>query len=114
MKTVEQEIVEKGLTAARITPADIEGAIVREQFHVFDGTTTTVCCLTLRNGFTVIGESACASPENFNAELGQRISRDNAKNKIWSLEGYKLRDKLYRDAVALAEYQRERDEDNGK
>jgi hypothetical protein len=94
METVEEEIQRKGLTAPRITPADIEAAVAKEEYHVFGGSTLTVCCLTLQNGFTVTGESACASPENFNAELGQRIARDNAKQKIWALEGYLLRSKL--------------------
>lgn len=91
---IEQEIQQKGLTAPRITPADIDAAIVSEQYHVFHGTTFTVCLLTLRNGYTVCGESACASPENFNAEIGRKIARENARNKIWALEGYLLRSVL--------------------
>jgi hypothetical protein len=92
---IEQEIQDKGLTAPRITPADIDAAIKAEDFHVFPGSQLTVCCMTLRNGFTVTGESACASPANFNAELGQKIARDNARNKIWPLAGYLLRERLY-------------------
>jgi hypothetical protein len=91
---IEQEIQDKGLTAPRITPERIEQVIVGEDYHVFPGTTLTVCCLTLANGFTVTGESACASPENFDAELGAKIARDNAKQKIWQLEGYALRNQL--------------------
>ena len=93
-KQIEKEIKDKGLTAARVTPEHLEGVIVSERYHVFSGTTFTACLLTLKNGYTVLGESACASPENFNAELGRKIARDNAKNKIWSLEGYLLREKL--------------------
>lgn len=92
---VEAEIKAKGLTAPRITPEDIDKQIVAGAYHVFPGTTTTVCCLTLRNGFTVIGESACADPRNFNEELGRQIAHDNARNKIWALEGYSLRSKLH-------------------
>lgn len=55
----------------------------------------TFCVLKLRNGFTVTGESACASPENFNALLGRRIARENAVQKIWPLLGYALKDQLY-------------------
>jgi len=91
---IEKEIQDKGLTAPRVTPELIESVIVSEQYHVFEGTTFTACLLSLANGYTVIGESACASPENFNAELGRKIARDNAKNKIWQLEGYLLKDKL--------------------
>ena len=54
----------------------------------------TFCVLVLRNGFTVTGESACASPENFNAEIGRRIARENAVAKIWPLLGFRLRDKI--------------------
>ncbi len=91
---IENEIKEKGLTAKRITPEMLDAEITSEQFHVFDGSCLTVCCLTLRNGFTVTGESACASPENFDAELGQKIAKSNARDKIWPLLGFRLRDEL--------------------
>lgn len=81
--------------APRITEDDIDSAIVAEDYHVFPGSCLTVCCLTLRNGFTVTGESACASPANFNAEVGRSIARDNARRKIWALEGYLLRQRLH-------------------
>lgn len=93
-ESVEQEIQRKGLTAARVTPDQVEAAIAGEAYYVFPGTTLTVCCLTLRNGFTVTGESACASPANFDKVLGERIARENAKQKIWALEGYLLRERL--------------------
>lgn len=91
---LEKEIQEKGLTAPRLTPELIDATITGEDYHVFPNTTLTVCCLTLKNGFQVTGESACASPENFNEELGRKIARDNARSKIWALEGYLLKDKL--------------------
>ena len=91
---IEAEIQAKGKTAPRLTPADIDAAIQHEQFHVFPGTTLTVCALTLRNGFIVTGESAAASPENFDQEIGRKIARDNARNKIWAFEGYLLRQRL--------------------
>lgn len=93
-REIETEIQRKGLNAPRLNPELIDSVIVSESYHVFHGTTVTVCCLTLLNGYCVIGESASASPENFNAELGRKIARDNARNKIWSLEGYLLRSKL--------------------
>lgn len=93
-QAIEAEIQEKGLTAKRITPDMLDEEIVREQFHVFDGSCLTVCCLTMKNGFTVTGESACASPENFNAEIGQKIARSNAREKLWPLLGFRLRDLL--------------------
>ena len=94
-QTVESEINDKGLTAPRVTPDQVDGCIVGEDYHVFPGTTVTVCCLCLRNGFTVIGESACASPSNFDPELGRKIARDNARGKIWALEGYALREQIF-------------------
>lgn len=92
---IESEIQAKGLTAPRVTPEMIDGAIVDEAYHVFEGSCLTVCCLTLRNGFTVTGESACASPANFNAELGRKIARGHARDKIWALEGYALKERLF-------------------
>ena len=92
---IEKEIQEKGLTAPRLTPTLIDETIVSESYHVFSDSCMTVCCLTLKNGFNVVGESACASPENFNAEIGERIARDKARGKIWVLEGYLLRQKLF-------------------
>jgi hypothetical protein len=115
---IEQKIQAKGLTAPRVTPADIEANIDSE--HCFtaaqgvagrnlcaedpDGVTglttnsplhlLTFCVLVLKNGFTVTGESACASPENFDAEIGRKIARANAVNKVWPLMGYALRNKL--------------------
>lgn len=94
-ESIEQEIQRKKLTAPRITPADIQSAIKETTYHVFAGSQLTVCCLTLRNGFTVTGESACASPENFDAEIGQRVALANATNKIWALEGYLLKEQLF-------------------
>lgn len=91
---IEAEIRTKGLNAPRVTPADIDAAIVGEAYYVFPGTTLTICALTLRNGFQVTGESASASPENFDAAIGRRIARDNARGKIWALEGYLLRSRL--------------------
>jgi len=92
---IEAEIIAKGLTAPRLKPADIDAKIIHAAYHIFPGTTLTVCCLTLANGFTVTGESAAASRENFDVELGQKIARDNARNKVWALEGYLLKDRLY-------------------
>lgn len=92
---IEKEIVTKGLTAPRITLEHIEQTIIGEEYKVFEHTNLTVCMLVLRNGFTVSGESACASPENFDAELGKKISRQKAKDKIWMLEGYLLKQTLF-------------------
>ena len=63
----------------------------------------TFCVLTLRNGFTVTGESACASPENFDAEIGRKIARENAVAKVWPLMGYALRQHLHNMEMVDAE-----------
>lgn len=91
---LEQEIQDKNLNAPRLTPELIRSVIVSSDYHIFKDTCLTVCCLTLENGFTVTGESACASPENFDKEIGEKIAYGNARDKIWALEGYLLKDKL--------------------
>ena len=93
--SIEKEIQDKGLNAPRLTPDLIDTKIVGCTFHVFKDSCLTVCCMTLQNGFTVTGESACASPENFDIELGEEIAYKNARDKIWMLEGYLLKQRLY-------------------
>jgi hypothetical protein len=107
---IEAEIQAKGLTAPRVTPSSIEARIANEYyFTAQDGVNgaygspreapdalglLTLCVLVMANGFTVIGKSACASPENFDLELGRKIARQDAVNQLWPLEGYLLREKL--------------------
>lgn len=111
-KQIEQEIQDKGLNAPRLTPDHIDSKIKAIRYLTGDvspafatedcfakedkGTPClTICILTLENGFTVTGESACTSPENFNAKIGQKIAYSNAREKIWMLEGYLLKEKLH-------------------
>jgi hypothetical protein len=119
-QAIEQEIQAKGKPFPRVTPADIEANIASEHyFTAMDGVAgagnadeddcndqtlelLTFCVLVLRNGFTVTGESTCASPENFDAEIGRKVARQNAVQKIWPLMGYQLRDQLH----AVAEKER--------
>ena len=104
----------KADVAPRVTPADIEANITSEHFFTpreaceaqQPGSTwpdslglLTICVLVLKNGFTVTGESACASAANFNADIGKSIARANAVAKIWPLMGYELRSKLTTPAV---------------
>ena len=110
---IEQEIQSRGLTAPRVTLADIEANIVGAYYFngedaargavdsgVIDSGDAdalrllTFCVLVLLNGFTVTGESACVSPENFDSELGRKIARQNAIDKVWPLMGYALRERL--------------------
>lgn len=112
---IENEIRAKGKTAPRVTPADIEASIASERYFTaedgalgasHDGmcftdhdipaplSLLTFCVLVLRNGFMVTGESACVSPESFDAEIGKKVARANAIEKVWPLLGYALRDRL--------------------
>lgn len=93
-QAIEAEIQSKNLNAPRLSPERIDAVIVDEDYYVFPGTTLTVCCLKLLNGFAVTGESVAVSLENFNAELGRKIARSHARDKIWKLEGYLLREQL--------------------
>ena len=93
-KQIEEEIKSKNLNAPRVTPEIIESKIKKCEFHKLTEV-LTVCVITLENGFTVTGESACASPENYDKELGEKISRMNAVGKIWTLESYLLKQKLF-------------------
>ena len=120
-ESIEQEIQAKGKTAPRVTPADIEANIACEHYFTAGQGVLgnidvvpdedqldilellTFCVLVLRNGFTVTGESACASPENFDAEVGRKIARQNAVQKIWPLLGYELRSQLARPVLTEAD-----------
>ena len=122
-QSIEQDIQSKNLNAPRITPDHIDSVI--QSVHFFtagDGYAgalasseefnslpegerfinppqqldlLTFCVIVLKNGFTVTGESACASPDNFDAEIGKKVAYQNAREKIWELEGYLLKQKLY-------------------
>ena len=94
-QAIEQEIQAKGLNAPRLTPESIDAVIVGETFTTLPSGKVMVCELTLRNGFTVRGEAATVSKANFDEEIGQRISRDNARSKVWEMEGYLLQERLY-------------------
>lgn len=112
-----EAIVQTGASLyPRVMPADVEANIVSEHYftaaqgvtgaHMADIphspipgaleplTLLTFCVIVLRNGFTCTGESACVSPENFNGDIGRKIARANAFNKIWPLMGYALKEQL--------------------
>ena len=116
--SIESQIQARGLTAARVTPDDIEANIASEHyFTAYEGylgaapkpgrydpevdpasldtlKLLSFCVLVLRNGFTVTGESACVSPENYDREIGLAIARKNAVEKIWPLMGYALKEQV--------------------
>lgn len=78
--------------APRVTLESMEAKIAEEEYLTKG--LLTICVLRMQNGFYVVGESAPASPENFDAELGKRFARENAIRQLWKLEGYALRDRL--------------------
>lgn len=124
---IEQAIQAAGKTAPRVTPADLKANIVSEryftaaegmlgawQYEHDTGATNdrmaaapagagllTFCVLTLRNGYTVHGHSACASPENYDADIGRRIARENAVQAIWPLMGYALKERLHHGPLSI-------------
>lgn len=88
---IEQEIQNKGKTnGLRLTPQIIDSKIKSEAYWIVPLTTTTICALTLQNGYVVIGKAACIEPSNFDADIGRKIAFDDARNQIWALEGYRL------------------------
>lgn len=101
--TVEEALQSKGLNAPRLTPTLIADTVTTKSFYKLTDV-LTVCVLTLRNGFTVTGESACASPENFDKEIGERIAYEQALDKIWALEGYLLKQLLHDGTELPAKY----------
>lgn len=102
---IEEEIVHKGKTAPRLTPQMIDDQIVsavsgrasvlfKDVPHSEAMQCLTLCVMTLKNGYTLVGKSACASPENYDEHIGRQIAYEDARKQIWALEGYALRNKL--------------------
>lgn len=88
---VQARIDEK--TGPKVTADHLESIITGQRF--FHHNTLTICVLELKNGFTVTGESACADPANYDEELVRQLARINAFNKLWALEGYLLRQRMF-------------------
>jgi hypothetical protein len=96
-KEIEKEIQEKNLNAPRLTPDLIDSVIVNKYYHIVPDTTMTICVLTLQNGFQVTGHSAAASKENFDKDIGRKLAFEKAREQIWQLEGYLLKQKLFEE-----------------
>ena len=110
---IHAEALEKGLNAPRVLPEHIDDVILYAHYHSPADTLSadfvanhpdvaqslrllTQCTIVMLNGFTVTGESACASAENYNAELGRKVAYDNARKKIWPLMGFLLKEHIRR------------------
>lgn len=88
---IEQEIQDKGLTATRLTPVDIDDMIKYCEYYHVANTTTTICAIVLTNNYVVVGKSAAISMANFDEHLGRKIAFADARDKIWELEGYRIK-----------------------
>jgi hypothetical protein len=115
-RAIEEAIIAAGKTASRLRPEDIDERVEASYYmrasDIFghlpmtDKVRTALSCLTIGvvvsdNGFTLVGESACVSPDNFDPEIGGAIAVSKAREKLWALEGYLLREVLYRGKLTL-------------
>jgi hypothetical protein len=101
---IETLIQTKGLNAPRITPKDLDDAMLQArdvQYHRFPGTSVVVCCVVLANGFSLVGKAAAVSMETFDLEVGKEVAYKDAREQLWVLLGYKLRERLS-PSVAVA------------
>jgi len=106
-KDTEQMIQDLGATTApRVTPADVLAKVAQVTYHRLTEV-LTVCVIRTQNGFTVTGESACASPENYKQEIGEKIAYNEAFGKLYGLEGYLLKQELYEIAIEQKEIEAE-------
>lgn len=113
------------MTAPRVTLEAIEAEIASEHYFTgFDGAAhtgehskwaddwevprsidalncLTFCVLVLRNGYTVTGQSSCASPANFDAAIGRKVAREKAIGQMWPLLGFRLADSLNQEDQSI-------------
>lgn len=87
--------------APRVTVEQIKSRISNVEYHKI-GETVTICSITLDNGYSVRGEAACVNPANYNQEIGERVSHDNAFQKLWPLFGFLLAETQYAGGVSCA------------
>lgn len=79
----------------KLTMGDILDTVVKADYWRLGDSTTTVCQLTLKNGYTVLGQSACIDPLEFNKTVGEKVAWENALDKVWDLEGYLLKQRRF-------------------
>jgi hypothetical protein len=103
-----EDVAAAHATAPRVSLDDVKANITKFVFKTADQLLDvpesapesfkllTLCVAELKNGFTVVGKSACVSPENFDKELGERIAFDDVIQQVWPLMGYALREELSR------------------
>lgn len=88
--------------APTVTTSDILAKIKETTYTLLPDGRTTICQITLANGYTIIGKSACVCVENYNQALGEKYAFEDATSKIWELEGYLLKEQLYRESFSTA------------
>lgn len=103
MRVTEEELASRAV-APRVSQADVDAEVRNAYFHVIPDSMMTICALTLQNGFTVLGKSACADPRNFQKDIGERIAREEAYGKVWALLGFRLADRLHAETQPGALY----------
>ncbi len=81
--------------APRVTPEEVDAAVIKQEFTLLPDGRTTVCTLTLDNGFTVRGESSCVCIENFDEGIGRTVAAKNADNEVWKFLGFRLAERLH-------------------
>ena len=94
---IEQMIQDKELNAPRVTPKDLDDAMTAAldiQYHHFPDTTVVVCCVVLANGFSLVGKAAAVSMENFDMDVGKDVAYKDAREQLWTLLRYQLREQL--------------------
>jgi hypothetical protein len=84
-----------------IDKAYLESRIKNVTYTVLEGTTCTICNITVHNGFGARGESACVDPANFDAAIGRQIAYENAFQKLWQLEGYLLAERVHNEKAKV-------------
>ena len=82
-----------------VTNQSIDNRIDTVTYYRLPGTTVTICQIKMVNGFVVLGESACVNPADFNQEKGEQIAHDNAREKLWPLEGYLAAERSYQESI---------------
>lgn len=83
----------------KVTQDEIKVLIEKVDYYVFPETTVTTCLISLKNGAKVLGVNyGRILPEEQDWEMGKQEAYKDAFNKIWELEGYLVRQGLYKQS----------------
>lgn len=86
----------------KVTAKGIEDRIAKVDYMVLPNSTVTICNITLENGYSIRGESACVDPRNFDMAIGQSLAYKDAFSKIWAFEGYLLAERRFQEQRSKA------------